>query len=216
MSSHTPPTPTGSEDDRSTAGARPADAPVASGWFRQPLSAYESGDSGGWGGPNSGSDTGPIPRIRHGVMRTRSGRTVQTSRAATATAPANAAPARESVSSAAPRRPAEIPRPAPASAAAPAAAAAARNDARQAQNEPHEARSTGGFSRYVAARLAPIAFWLVVAYLLLDFVQALFFVAAGGPPATLVGGLVKVVALACLARVVLETCDRLVRSRRSP
>lgn len=73
-----------------------------------------------------------------------------------------------------------------------------------------------GFARRVTASLAPIAFWLIVGYLIVDFVAgvyALGSVAALGPSpdlglviVTVVAGLLKVVALAALARLGLEAC----------
>ena len=73
-----------------------------------------------------------------------------------------------------------------------------------------------GFARRVTASLAPITFWLIVGYLVVDFaagVYALGSVAALGPSSdlglvivTVVAGLLKVVALAALARLGLEAC----------
>lgn len=73
-----------------------------------------------------------------------------------------------------------------------------------------------GFARRVTASLAPIAFWLIVGYLIVDFaagVYALGSVAALGTPpdlgltiVTVVAGLLKVVALGALARLGLEAC----------
>lgn len=69
--SSTPGTPKGTEGDAESGDARrampPSTAPVPSrGWEQQPQGAYDAVDSGGWGGPNPGPMTGPIPRIRRG------------------------------------------------------------------------------------------------------------------------------------------------------
>ncbi len=70
----------------------------------------------------------------------------------------------------------------------------------------------GSFSRYVLPQLLPVTFWLVMAYLVLDGVWTLMLLAGAAPlsalvgPALLVG--LKIIALGCLARVVLEACDR--------
>ena len=193
--SHTSHTPAGSDREPSNAGPPPGHAGPAPGWAQQPLSAYERGDSGGWGGPDSGPPTGPIPRIRRGSPPVRRARTSQASRpeapagptsvgehvpaASTQTATAQIGPATRSTPTAQPR-----------------------------PGTPKPERHPKGFSSRVATELAPITFWLVLAYLVLDFVQTLLAFLAGGPLIALIGGLVKVVAFACLARVVLETCER--------
>ncbi|MDO5712392.1 MAG: hypothetical protein Q4P32_11715 [Micrococcales bacterium] len=80
----------------------------------------------------------------------------------------------------------------------------------QRQTDPSAQRA--GFSRYLTPRLLPVTFWLVVTYLVLDGAIPIIWAAAGGTPlAPLLGpilvALVKIVALGCLARVVLEACD---------
>lgn len=77
-----------------------------------------------------------------------------------------------------------------------------------------------GFVRFVTPQLAPIVFWLVVAYLVLGYLSDVYtfaFVAGQGLPIGLTGallvvvvGLFKVVALAALARIGLEACVRIV------
>lgn len=80
-------------------------------------------------------------------------------------------------------------------------------------------RSDGvGFARRVGPRLAPIAFWLIVVYLVFDVAQhVLSVVGPGGAPAAVVfvavgGGLLKLAALATSARVLLEACVDLTRT----
>lgn len=88
-----------------------------------------------------------------------------------------------------------------------------------AVHPPVAGRPRRGFARRVTLSLAPIAFWLVVTWLALDYVRgiyALSTMAAQGVPTDLggllvelVAGLFRVVALACLARVLLEACAHL-------
>lgn len=102
----------------------------------------------------------------------------------------------------------------------PVAAATASPSVHEDQATASRSPSAGGpsrrsFRRRVTFALAPIAFWLIVTWLALDFVRGTYALSAArapdlGPLAVdLVVGSFQVVALACLARLVLEACVHL-------
>lgn len=179
----------------------------ADGWGRQPIANYVAGDSGGWGGPVHDAQTGPNPRLRPESPAGRSataGEMAHSSRAAATEEPSCDA--------------SDVPEESATGTAQPTTQSARPSSA------PHRptlvvGRAPRSFERRVTLSLAPIAFWLIVAWLLLDYARGIYQLttpAAQGLPTdpgavvvSLVVGLVQVVALACLARLGLEACTHL-------
>lgn len=81
------------------------------------------------------------------------------------------------------------------------------------QPDPGAPLTRGAFSRYVLPQLLPVTFWLFIAYLLVEGVTTIALATNSGVTGSEVLGVsllvgFKIVALGCVARVVLEACDR--------
>ncbi|GAB96705.1 hypothetical protein BJY21_002732 [Kineosphaera limosa] len=218
------------------ASAQPADAAsrdYARGWGAQSQTAYEQGHSGGWGGPGHAAATGPIPRFRHREPDPSPELDpVEPDPSEPDPAPELRSAPSPADSTSSPKVPLPVESHSSHSASRPVAGLSAeggdgRPEAEDAGGGPTWAGEgvggfTGrpiGFRRRVTKALAPIAMWIVIGYLLVDYMRTIYLAssaAALGAPAdlgavvvTVIAGLLKVVALACLARLFLEACVHL-------
>lgn len=196
-----------------------ADRPHA-GWSSQDQASYDTGDSGGWGGPGRGDPTGPIPRFHRPTHTGSSAPVADRSHGDDAHPQATYANTPGHGGGSYPHDPHHRHD----------ADADADDDARgeghapawhEETSEPVTASGPGAladlsFRDRATHAVAPAAYVLIVLYVFLDYVRSIYDYSSSaenfGPGALagvlilLVVGFFKVVALVCVTRLGLELC----------